>query len=874
MGSGPFDRVEDRVEAADPSADPATYWRTGFTLPAVEAGYAYDREAVRTDLVHRLRANDIALVGGLGTGKSTVCKSVACTWYEREYGPVYYTDTPQPGTATPILDGILDDSDGHALVVLEDATVDDGRLATEVAAVVGDRTDASVLLEIDQTALSDPGVVDELQPLLGDVLTVYDLPPLDRDAFVDAVETFESLTDNTLSKSPDAVYTAIQDRGVEGSELMHLSHSLVTGSGDGMSTLEQTVQTLHERHEADTVRGKLALLVNLLNAADIPLYPEFLFALKAPKQEIDDAVGALCGDLLVLQPQSPPFRTYHRLFSSLYLERVVETCDRPHERFARVFRAVLRPMDPETRNRLWEWARENSEHVPDHRGESTTSEEQDLLQSSARTSQSAIGARAQVVEQIFAVGRAWPALAPLFGTSEHEALDLTESCSSMTVGRVGLIRGQMYFERGDHEQALAEYDTAITALDDAPARVRDRLCVECLIGSGRVATRQADFDRARNYHNEAHTIATDIGDRRGRARSHVHLGVVALKTGALRQATAHLIAGERLFRAVSDDHGVGEARQRLGIAYLNRGKLQSAAEALDDAIDRYQRLGTRVDVARAQNNRGLVAYEAGDFDTAATYFRRSLASNRETGRQGGIMNNLLNLGNLAIDRGDDAAAEDHYQEALSLARDVNDRASEATLLNNLGVVALEHGDIAAAADRFRQSLDVAQDIGDRRGEARAHNNLGEVALERGDYGTADDHHQAALNTYKHVGDRPGRASTQFHLGEVARNRGTLDAAADHLEQALTIFRDVENEQRTGETLAALARLATQRDDPETAFTRFLDSIRSLEDGRKRDAVLTDLQNLIAAHNRPDWQSRIDALSDADLSSDHLANQGE
>lgn len=133
----------------DPSHDPETYWRTGFSLPAVGAGYAYPRESVVTDLTASLADGEHRLlVGRAGAGKSTVCKLVADRWYDRR-GPVYYADG---GTA---LGGVDPDSvaaavgrdGGHALVVVEDALDPDREAAFALVEALPERDDLSVLLE-------------------------------------------------------------------------------------------------------------------------------------------------------------------------------------------------------------------------------------------------------------------------------------------------------------------------------------------------------------------------------------------------------------------------------------------------------------------------------------------------------------------------------------------------------------------------------------------------------------------------------------------------------------------------------------------------------------------------------------------------------
>lgn len=82
--------------------DPERPWRAGFDLVHVRAGFAVDRVRpdgtnITGDLFETVRsaAGTSRLVRGpAGLGKSTVCKQVACRWYDSpDTGPVFYRES-------------------------------------------------------------------------------------------------------------------------------------------------------------------------------------------------------------------------------------------------------------------------------------------------------------------------------------------------------------------------------------------------------------------------------------------------------------------------------------------------------------------------------------------------------------------------------------------------------------------------------------------------------------------------------------------------------------------------------------------------------------------------------------------------------------
>ncbi|PSP80471.1 hypothetical protein BRC81_01910 [Halobacteriales archaeon QS_1_68_20] len=848
---GPFDRVGDRL--ADASLeDPGTYWRTGFTLAAVDAGYAFERTADVTSVLAELREGDVAVVGAPGVGKSTACKQVACRWREDD-GPVYYAEAPDADADLSRLVDRIHDAEGHALVVLETAVGDDGTLASALLDRSSAREDVSVLLEVHRPAVDEPGGDEATvaRELLAATST-HELPALDREAFEAAVEHFETVTGDAVVQPAGTIFDDIRQRGVEGNELLHLAHRV---SADGESSFHRAVQHEYERCAAapDPV-GDIALLVNLLNAADLPLYSELLFAVDAPNEAVDEAIDRLLDDVLFRQVGRPAFASYHRLWSALYLEQFLERAEDPHERFAEAVGAILRAMDPDERDRLWSWVLEHATHGPADESPADDGDGDDILTSDARTKTTAVGTTARVVEQLFAVGTRWPDLAPLFGTSERDALPLAEHCSTVTRTRAVSTHGRMYFDRGDFEAALQEFEHAqqlLEAATDVSPRLADRFRIDYFVDRGRVAVRRGKFDRADSCYRAAHEMATDLGDRRGRARAHMHLGVTAVKSGDLSAAVAHLTAGERLFRDCDDAFGVAKSLGRLGVARLHRGELDAATDALERAIEQFQRLGDRMNVARYRNNLGIVAMSRGDYETAAAHYRQSLRMNRESGNRAGVAKNNLNLGNLSMKRDDDEAARRHFQEALSVARSLGDRDTESTARNNLGVLAADRGDLDAAVSYFRQSLDICRTTGNRRGEARALNNLGDVARERGDLDEAESYHRESLEIRRETGEAEGRANCHRMLGRCALAREDLDAAEDQLRTALDRYAELGDDVERAQTLRLLARVARERGDVDAALDRLVESVelfgRTASD--RREETVEELEALAAEHDR-------------------------
>ncbi|WP_264556693.1 ATP-binding protein [Halocatena marina] len=156
-----FDRLDSLYFERHEPGDPETAWRTGFSLAAVAEGYPLprersvssdgERESLTEEVYEQLTAGEhVVVVGETGSGKSTVCKQVACQWHaETDRGAVLYrrsastTTFDEPGT---LIEAIRSDED-DLLVVVEDAPRADANTIFEVLDTLGESEEVAVLLD-------------------------------------------------------------------------------------------------------------------------------------------------------------------------------------------------------------------------------------------------------------------------------------------------------------------------------------------------------------------------------------------------------------------------------------------------------------------------------------------------------------------------------------------------------------------------------------------------------------------------------------------------------------------------------------------------------------------------------------------------------
>jgi tetratricopeptide (TPR) repeat protein len=736
--------------------DPATAWRTGFTLAEVAAGYPLDRqrprhgEADRRPVVEEVtdrlaRGEPLVVLGERGAGKSTVCKAAACAWHAADRGPVFYrastttTAFDEPGELLRALRA----ADGTPLVVVEDCTDDRATAVYEVVDEFGRDAGAAFLLDALESEW------ENAPALLGDArldtlrrsLHVVTLPALDRVECRRAVDHFEAVTGTTTVQTGDQLFGAIRDADVGGPLLLAYQLTGPPTDDDTVSAFRTDVETayadFHGWADGDRLRQAVGVLVNVLNAADLPVDGAYVHALATDHDdhvEVDRALARLEGTTLVAPDEADAYRVPHRLWSLLYLQIHLERAASRRvatRQFERCVNALFRLLDDPDRRRA----------VAEYFGRTPAALEQveDAPREVAVT----------VVEAVFDIGRQRAKLAPLLGSTRYSGLELPATCPSETSLRCTNWRGSTWLLAGDFERATEEFDLLRERAGDADeldASETARLVGRALNNRGIVARKRGNLDEATEYHRRSLELFRDHDDRRGQALCFDSLGVVARHRDRYERAADYHRRSIELNRELDDRFGEARSIEALGVVARDRGDLAEAERCFRRSLRLKRELGDRHGEAMSLNDLGLTAYERGEFDVAEEYVRRS----------------------------------------LTLKRELGDRLGEAMSLGTLGHVAWQRGDLADATDWLRRSLAVNRDRGDQHGVVLCLAALADVARDRDDPSAARRALAEAVDTYRDIDRAPAAVSALVELVELCEAQDDAAAALEHCERALEL----------------------------------------------------------------------------------------
>ncbi|WP_225334720.1 tetratricopeptide repeat protein [Halomicrobium urmianum] len=748
--------------------DPATCWRTGFSLAEIRAGHYFERfhedgdeQTITEHLSDRLRAGrDTVVLGRPGSGKSTICKAVATTWYERTTGAVFYRRSNAPNDFDEVgpLETQIREAAGPVLIVVEDAA----RPATSPVFHLVERFegDDSVrfLLDSRKSEWQHPeSVMDDprLQEIKDQGIERYPVPSVSERECAAAVEHFEATTGESVTQDVDQL---VADLGATDVGEMYLlayrlaSHATETvptpGESGSATVLESSVRSVYDDltdrcGDDDYLPFHLGILINVLNASEMTVYPDLLHALAEEKRDhrrIEDLVDDL-EDELLFEGDGEGYRSHHPLWSAIFFRHFLDEAGerRAADHFEEVVNALFSVVDDEqTRERIDRWFRGDAPYV--RRVEEAPTETADSLaltvfnMGDADPQYAFARASSSQRQPIFHV-------APLFGTTEHSWISLPDACSTETRLRCTNLRGVMYLDSGEFDRAKAEFEhlhERITDLEPdelGPDRLTE-IEAWTLNNLGNVARRRGELDTAEEYHRRGLETFREVGVRTGEAWTLNNLGSVNRVCGNLDAAERYHEDSLTVFDDLDNRLGRGWVLNNLGLLARKRGDLELAAERHHDSLDVFQEIGHRLGEARVLNALGLVTRERGEYGEARSYFRQSLGVAREIGDRQCVAWCLNNVATVHEREGELDDAREYFEESLGVKRELGDRQGEGNTLSHLATVALRRGDVERARDRAGESVAVLLDVDGYHNALAKLERMAEVAVETGASGAA------------------------------------------------------------------------------------------------------------------------------------------
>jgi tetratricopeptide (TPR) repeat protein len=178
---------------------------------------------------------------------------------------------------------------------------------------------------------------------------------------------------------------------------------------------------------------------------------------------------------------------------------------------------------------------------------------------------------------------------------------------------------------------------------------------------------------------------------------------------------------------------------------------------------------------------------------------------------------LADLGQNAFKKGELDKAKSYLNKAIELATKNGDLSTQAFAHLWLGAISALRGNFEHAETELLEAVGIAKKANDPSTEGRARNILGENSRLHGQYDNAIRHYQEALAIYQSINERFGMTMVIHNLGHVRTMMGDTETALQHYDESLRMAIDIQAIPAALEILAALAGIATDREDFDQAL---------------------------------------------------------
>jgi CHAT domain-containing protein/tetratricopeptide (TPR) repeat protein len=464
--------------------------------------------------------------------------------------------------------------------------------------------------------------------------------------------------------------------------------------------------------------------------------------------------------------------------------------------------------------------------------------------------------------QLLTKKKDWPNADAAF----QEAVQEGTSAGAAVVAQVLRSWGKSFEARGSWEEAERSYRRSL-AESTAPDTLTP---AQAIFDMGMLCYKRDDLDCAESELGRAiaiHERKTPTSQLL--LKSHNGLALVALKRGDLDRAVEEVARAreiqETIQRFVPASGGMATVLPTLGDVAKDRGELAEAGVHYQRALEMHEKVASdSADVARDLVRLGTLALEGREFVKAESYLFRARAVNEKAGSDPLVEAGILsNLGIVAHWRGDLPSSERYHRQALAILERLAPGGLEmARNLNGLGSVALDQGNLATAEDLWRRALAVIEKQAPwSRQNVTSLVNLGVVARERGDPARAESYFREAWEMTEQAGGNIlDRAAVFGQLCELSRGQQDLERAEHWCRRAVAIrTRLVPGSVDSGESLATLAAILSQRNQPSDAAQMFDQAFTLLEDDIVRLGGADDVRSGLRARHASHYAAYIDLL---------------
>ena len=345
--------------------------------------------------------------------------------------------------------------------------------------------------------------------------------------------------------------------------------------------------------------------------------------------------------------------------------------------------------------------------------------------------------------------------------------------------------GRLHSYIGKNELAQDELTKAISLLGPADANTNPLVknaYGEALSHMGEVIYAKGNMVKAREQFD--HALEFLKGDRKREAKVRLFAGYIAGNIGEREKVLTEFSEALKLYQVTNDQSGEGLALTMLGLAHCFAGKQDQALELHQKALEIFRRTGDRNSEAVALNAMGQVYESLKDFKTALSNYEQASQIFHDTGALEYEAGTIFKVAQMHRLMKNFEQALSSYEQVLRLSRSAGKQRTEANALTDIASLYVAQGRSKDAVQQYNAVLKFYERINDRRGQTDALNELGTFFLQTGKKVEAAQVFRRALPLSEAAADTGTIIKTFCNLARAERAVGHLDDALTLIQRSL------------------------------------------------------------------------------------------
>ena len=283
---------------------------------------------------------------------------------------------------------------------------------------------------------------------------------------------------------------------------------------------------------------------------------------------------------------------------------------------------------------------------------------------------------------------------------------------------------------GDNSQSKCLFEKSL----EKAIQIGDRRIEAAALGSlgGYYHTIEGDYQRSKDYYQQALQIFHRIGHRSGEAWRLINLSFVARFTYDFDQALEWLLQSLAIHREIGSRLGESGAYEQIAWVYFQTGEYEKFEEYLKRAFNLNRQIGLEDAVDYQLAVFTWVYSYFGDFKRAAAYYERLRPKWHEMEDRSAKSIIAVNLGTYMHYIGENQAAVDYFREVVPADEATDDVLYEWFRLSALGLGLSGLGELSEAKEVYQQAVVLGREMKLKRHELEAQAGLARVCLARGE----------------------------------------------------------------------------------------------------------------------------------------------